>query len=77
LRWLLAAERAEHGHLGRLEALGDALGVLDQNPRHRAGAALAHEARVDLHGDQDLVLLRDPGGGVDQLQVGLDHRRAP
>ena len=39
-------------------------------------AASAHPAHVDLNGEQDLVLLCDGRGRSDQLEIGLDHRRA-
>ena len=72
---LARAQRPEHRHLRRLESLRDPLGLLDQCVRSRAPTALAM-SRVHLDRDQDLVLLGDLGGRVDQLEVGLDHRGA-
>ena len=59
-RELPGSERAEHGHLGRLEPLRDPLGLLDQSPCRSVVAAVGDTSSVDLDGDQDLVLLRDP-----------------
>ena len=76
-RELPGPERAEHGHLGGLEPLRDPLGLLDQRALPRLVPAVGDPAGVDLDRDQDLVLLGGPRGRADQLEVGLDHRRAP
>ena len=59
---LSGAERAEHADLGRLEPLGDPLGLLDERLGWRAGTAVATRRASTLDGDQDLVLLGDLGG---------------
>ena len=70
------AERAEHGHLGRLEPLGDPLGLLDQRcrrrlvPRSRPARASTWTA---IRTSCSWAALR---GRADQLEIGLDHRRA-
>jgi len=70
------AERTEHGHLGCLESMRNPFGLGEQRPHRRALAALAHPPPVDLHREQQLVLLADLRAAPDQLQVGLDQRRA-
>ena len=68
-RELARGERAENVDLGGFEGLGDPLGFFEQG-------LCSGPARVDLYGEQDLVLLGNLCGGPDQLEVGLDHRGA-
>jgi type IV secretory pathway VirB4 component len=73
---LTGTERAEDGHLRCLQPPRDRLGGFDECPRHRVAPPLTDPARVDLDGQQHLMLLGHLGAGRDQLQIGLDHRGA-
>src|SRR6516165_8527604 len=61
-RELTRAERSEHRDLGRLEPVGDSLGLLEESSRARLVPTVGGTPRIDLDRDQDLVLVGGAGG---------------